>query len=133
MPRCSSNSRSRTRIAIARPELRMPTRYIAEGISLALDSIYRQQYIVGDRTSQPVTPQRVPDRLGATPKGRKHKVVFSGPSDNPEGTMYAPIYFPPPRAPARVREQARAPHDTLTVTTWLTTRERQRVEAANCG
>ena len=45
--------------------------------------------------------------------------------------MYAPIHFPP--APARVREQAREPRDTLTVTTWLTTRERQQVEAANCG
>src|SRR5438445_4788155 len=83
------------------------------------------------RTSQPVTPQRVPDWLGATPKGRKHIVVFPGPSDNPGGTMYAPIRFPP--APARVREQAREPRDTLTVTTWLTTRERQQVEAANCG
>ena len=46
--------------------------------------------------------------------------------------MYAPIQCP--RAPARVGEQAaREPHDTLTVTTWLTTRERQQVEAANCG
>ena len=45
--------------------------------------------------------------------------------------MYAPIHFPP--APARVGEQAREPRDTLTVTTWLTTRERQQVEAANCG
>ena len=45
--------------------------------------------------------------------------------------MYVPIHFPP--TPARVREQARAPRDTLTLTTWLTTRERQQVEAANCG
>ncbi len=45
--------------------------------------------------------------------------------------MHAPILFPP--APARVREQARDPRDTLTLTTWLTTRERQQVEAANCG
>src|SRR5437870_11134048 len=127
MPRCSSNSRSRTRIAIARPVPRMPTSYIAEGISPALDSIYRQQYIAGDRTSQPVTPQRVPDWLGATPKGRKHIVVFPGPSDNPGGTMYAPIHFPP--APARVRERTQT-NDTLTLSTWLSTRDRQQVAAA---
>ena len=44
--------------------------------------------------------------------------------------MYAPIHFPP--APARVREQTQT-NDTLTLTTWLTARERQQVEAANCG
>src|SRR5207244_11329640 len=44
--------------------------------------------------------------------------------------MYAPIHFPP--APARVRERTQT-NDTLTLTTWLTTRERQQVEAANCG
>src|SRR5205809_8118913 len=44
--------------------------------------------------------------------------------------MYVPIHSPP--APARVREQTRT-NDTLTLTTWLTARERQRVEAANCG
>src|SRR4029077_11121383 len=65
-----------------------------------------------------------------TPKGRKHILVFSGPSDNPGGTMYAPIHFPP--APARVRERTQT-NDTLTLTTWLTARERQQVEAANCG
>ena len=46
--------------------------------------------------------------------------------------MYAPISFPP--APPRVAEPvARSDHDTLTVTTWLTARERHQVEAANCG
>jgi AraC-like DNA-binding protein len=44
--------------------------------------------------------------------------------------MYAPIHFPP--APARVRERTQT-NDTLTLTTWLTARERQQVEAANCG
>jgi AraC-like DNA-binding protein len=44
--------------------------------------------------------------------------------------MYAPILFPP--APARVRERTQT-NDTLTLTTWLTARERQQVEAANCG
>jgi AraC-like DNA-binding protein len=44
--------------------------------------------------------------------------------------MYAPIHFPP--APARVRERTRT-NDTLTLTTWLTAREQQQVDAANCG
>jgi AraC-like DNA-binding protein len=49
--------------------------------------------------------------------------------------MYAPNHFPPAAAaPARVGEPvARHPHDTLRVTTWLTARERQQVDAANCG
>lgn len=46
--------------------------------------------------------------------------------------MYAPIHFPP--APPRVGEPvARESQDTLRLTTWLTARERQQVEAANCG
>src|SRR5207247_7585766 len=44
--------------------------------------------------------------------------------------MYVPIHSAP--APARVREQTQT-NDTLTLATWLTARERQQVEAANCG
>src|SRR5207247_10902066 len=44
--------------------------------------------------------------------------------------MYVPIHSAP--APARVREQTQT-NDTLTLATWLTVRERQQVEAANCG
>ncbi len=46
--------------------------------------------------------------------------------------MYAPIHCLP--APPRVGEPvARESQDTLGLTTWLTARERQQVEAANCG